>query len=46
MGGYRPLDLRAEPFGLEAEVLANFNMKDGPHLFVKEVLLWTNPEGP
>jgi SAM-dependent methyltransferase len=43
MGGYRPLDLRAEPFGLEAEELASYDIEDGPHLFVKEVLLWTNP---
>jgi SAM-dependent methyltransferase len=44
MGGYRPLELAAAPFGLNVEHLAFIEMKDGPHLFVKEVVLWKNPE--
>lgn len=39
-GGYRPLDLRSPPFGLQAEKVLEFETVDGGDIFTKETLLW------
>lgn len=41
-GGWRPLDLRAAPFGLKAAHLKTLKMPFAERVFVKEVLLWEN----
>lgn len=45
VGGYRPLRLRERPFGVSAEEADTFEMREGPFLFVKEVLLLKRTEG-